>query len=277
MLNRCACVAVSALLMTASATLAQQVVIPMDEALSSVEVTLNLAGATDVDTSPLAGSILIDVEDFDTPVQFTVLDLSLAATETIDHNISFSIFGSFTQSSDNVTVNYATPGTPSAPAVLAGENFTISSLDAVLGGTGDYVATGLVCTLLQDQMLPCSGVVELAGSAPITAQNLSGELSIANGMITITLMIELDIPADPADPGAGGLIVVGVASGSAPLPVSACAGDCDDSGTVDFNDLVSMLFQFGGDGGGIGCDADESGSVDFNDLVATLFLFGPCP
>jgi len=55
-----------------------------------------------------------------------------------------------------------------------------------------------------------------------------------------------------------------------------CLGDCDASGTVDFNDLVSMLFLFGTDPGDA-CDADESGGVDFNDLVTALFLFGPCP
>ncbi|MEQ9616527.1 MAG: hypothetical protein RLN60_00665 [Phycisphaerales bacterium] len=56
-----------------------------------------------------------------------------------------------------------------------------------------------------------------------------------------------------------------------------CLGDCDNSGTVDFNDLVSMLFEFGTPGSQEGCDADETGNVDFNDLVTALFAFGPCP
>jgi len=60
-------------------------------------------------------------------------------------------------------------------------------------------------------------------------------------------------------------------AGNAPL----CAGDCNDSGAVDFNDLVSMLFEFGNDDAGA-CDADGSGTVDFNDLVTALFAFGPC-
>jgi len=58
------------------------------------------------------------------------------------------------------------------------------------------------------------------------------------------------------------------------MPV--CLGDCDDNGTVDFNDLIQMLFVFGTDPGD-GCDANEDSTVDFNDLIATLFLFGPCP
>ncbi|MEQ9616526.1 MAG: FG-GAP-like repeat-containing protein [Phycisphaerales bacterium] len=56
-----------------------------------------------------------------------------------------------------------------------------------------------------------------------------------------------------------------------------CAGDCDSSGAVDFNDLVTMLFLFGDELAPAECDADASGGIDFNDLVATLFLFGPCP
>jgi len=58
--------------------------------------------------------------------------------------------------------------------------------------------------------------------------------------------------------------------------VAACPGDCDESGVVDFNDLVSMLFEFGTPGSVAGCDADGTGVVNFNDLVTALFLFGPC-
>ncbi|CAE7549753.1 unnamed protein product [Symbiodinium necroappetens] len=54
-----------------------------------------------------------------------------------------------------------------------------------------------------------------------------------------------------------------------------CPGDCDGNGIVDFNDLVTMLFNFG-PGTSPECDPDGSGTVDFNDLVTTLFLFGPC-
>lgn len=54
-----------------------------------------------------------------------------------------------------------------------------------------------------------------------------------------------------------------------------CPGDCDGSGTIDFSDLVSILFAFG-EPADPACDTDGSGAQDFNDLAATLFLFGPC-
>jgi len=64
-----------------------------------------------------------------------------------------------------------------------------------------------------------------------------------------------------------------------PMGAAACVGDCDMSGTVDFADLVAILFEFGGGGIEIPtleCNADGVGGVNFNDLVAALFLFGPC-
>ncbi|MEQ9616537.1 MAG: VCBS repeat-containing protein [Phycisphaerales bacterium] len=55
-----------------------------------------------------------------------------------------------------------------------------------------------------------------------------------------------------------------------------CLGDCDGNGVVEFNDLVSMLFEFGNETAPVECDADASGVVEFNDLVTALFAFGPC-
>jgi len=61
-----------------------------------------------------------------------------------------------------------------------------------------------------------------------------------------------------------------------PMGAALCVGDCDDSGSVDFNDLVAMLFEFGNSDAGQ-CNADQTGRIDFNDLITALFLFGPCP
>ena len=53
-----------------------------------------------------------------------------------------------------------------------------------------------------------------------------------------------------------------------------CVGDCNNSGEINFDDLVASLFRFGESDPS--CDTDGNGTVDFNDLVATLFVFGPC-
>lgn len=61
----------------------------------------------------------------------------------------------------------------------------------------------------------------------------------------------------------------------AALPAEHCRGDCDNSGSVDFDDLAAILCRFG-QSPVLTCDADESGAIDFGDLAASLFLFGKC-
>jgi hypothetical protein len=56
----------------------------------------------------------------------------------------------------------------------------------------------------------------------------------------------------------------------------SCSADFDNSGSVDFPDLLSLLSSWGDC---IGCDTDlnDSGSVDFEDLLLVLSAFGTCP
>ena len=69
----------------------------------------------------------------------------------------------------------------------------------------------------------------------------------------------------------GGVVVGGDCAANTCAP--ACPGDLDDSGAVDFNDLVSMLSEWGNPGT---ADLDESGTVDFNDVVILLGVWGDC-
>ncbi|MEQ9616775.1 MAG: right-handed parallel beta-helix repeat-containing protein [Phycisphaerales bacterium] len=81
-----------------------------------------------------------------------------------------------------------------------------------------------------------------------------------------------------ADTGEGTAPIVDIgpleSDGAGP---AVCFGDCDGNGTVAFNDLVAMLFEFGMGDAPNACDADGNGTINFNDLVTALFLFGPCP
>lgn len=256
---------------------AQQVTIPFDSMVSDVEVTLEVQGVSDTDASPVTGSITIDIEDVDTPVQFVVLDLQIDATESIDHNLNFGFLGSLTQTTTDLSLAYATPGTPSLPAPISNGMYTIPSLDAVLDGMSTYNASGGICAILQGEGLPCSDTLDLSQNPPNTAMNVPGMLTIENGTITFTSMIDVSAPFDPNDPSLGSIAVSGFVAGSAPEPAPACPGDCNDDGSVDFSDLTSMLFAFGDPMPNEGCDANADGAVDFGDLTGALFLFGPCP
>ena len=58
--------------------------------------------------------------------------------------------------------------------------------------------------------------------------------------------------------------------------VPPCPADFDNSGSVDFPDLLSLLSSWGDC---IGCNTDlnDSGTVDFEDLLLVLSAFGTCP
>ena len=56
-----------------------------------------------------------------------------------------------------------------------------------------------------------------------------------------------------------------------------CPGDVDGNGTVDFNDLVSLLSAWDSTCSGCPEDVDGSGTVGFDDLIGLLSAFGPCP
>ncbi len=56
-----------------------------------------------------------------------------------------------------------------------------------------------------------------------------------------------------------------------------CLGDTDDSGTVDIDDVINVVLDFGRDGSANGGDVDQSGVVDIDDVVLVVLEFGPCP
>lgn len=139
------------------------------------------------------------------------------------------------------------------------------------------------------------------GSGTNTIMVLRNDLT--DGQLIFSPDDDLDAGAEPLfvlagdvdDDGQGDLVTVNASTGARaatsqrgptePMEISVlrqssassiCLGDCNNSGVVDFNDLVSMLFEFGATDPAPGCDANENGSIDFNDLVEALFLFGPC-
>ncbi len=53
-----------------------------------------------------------------------------------------------------------------------------------------------------------------------------------------------------------------------------CRADLDESGDVDFDDLLRVRDAWGNKGGPE--DLDGSGTVDFGDLLIVLDAWGPC-
>ncbi|MEC8115263.1 MAG: hypothetical protein VX104_05425, partial [Planctomycetota bacterium] len=58
----------------------------------------------------------------------------------------------------------------------------------------------------------------------------------------------------------------------APPPPPECPEDLDESGSVDFGDILAALSSWGTPDG----DVDGNGSTDFGDILAILSSWGVC-
>ena len=62
------------------------------------------------------------------------------------------------------------------------------------------------------------------------------------------------------------------------VTVEACPGDTDGNGTVNIEDLLNVISDWGGDCSEAACqgDADGNGIVDIEDLLVVIGNYGPC-
>jgi hypothetical protein len=56
----------------------------------------------------------------------------------------------------------------------------------------------------------------------------------------------------------------------------ACPGDTNGDETVDIDDIVNVVLDFGTDGLANGGDVDGRGGVDIDEVVLVVLNFGPC-
>jgi Ca2+-binding EF-hand superfamily protein len=79
--------------------------------------------------------------------------------------------------------------------------------------------------------------------------------------------IELDFFKDTSEPNRFALADV-------PDVPEDCVADIDGSGSVDFDDLLTLLSAW--DSNNPAADLDGSGTVEFNDLLTLLSAYGDC-
>ncbi len=104
---------------------------------------------------------------------------------------------------------------------------------------------------------------------------LAADSGISTGGVTLAL--PLDISAD-------GNTVVGLGFGGVGFiitidPQVDCPADIDGSGSVDVDDLITVILAWGvcGDPQNCPADTDGNGSVDVDDLIAVILAWGACP
>lgn len=283
----------------AGSAAAQPVDLTVDQGASSllVEVTASISFVSlpASDSSPLAGSIQIQLDDYGVPTSILLHDFQVNATETLVLNFNAGFLGNATATLENAGAEYA--GTlPAGPgAVDAGGVFVLENVPLELSGSGSTTGSGVFADFggntfdLQD-----FGVLEgeLSGTVEIVGDEVVLDISIVGSGTQTQDGVTLD----------GTATIRIVARGDVPVVV-VCLGDIADDfgftaadgggpdGVVDFGDFVALLGLIGPcDGGTPGCIGDiaddfgftaldgggPDGVVDFGDFVALLGLIGPC-
>lgn len=256
--------------MAAVAAPAETFTVPIDQTQSSVTATLTLQGRSDSDTSPVTGSVHLNLATVYAPTQATGLDFDIRLTETLDFFISYGFGSNFTATVAGLRLYYATPGVPMGPVPVVAGAFSFIDAPTEMEGVLNYNATGLVCIALTGAGLPCSDADDLS-TEPTQYIDFNATATTGPGrLVTIISNIDQTTPLDPANPSLGSLHVVGTIRGSVVVPV--ILGDANGDCSVDFSDITAVLSAYGNPGP-LG-DADNSGAVDFGDITAVLSAWG---
>ncbi|RMH11246.1 MAG: hypothetical protein D6695_09580 [Planctomycetota bacterium] len=260
--------AVSAAMTTVA--LAQPTTLSLD-AGSSISVTGTLhtpiGSQTDSDSSPISGTITIELDSYGTPTAITLHDFNMLVVQSIDLNYDWGFLGSVDITVGNASASYGGT-TPAGPvAVNPDSTFYFPSILTNINGSGS--ATGSIF-LFGD----INETVNLADFNPF-ATDFAGSVGVNGDTVTL---------AGTIDFAGSGEVVTGItmdlsgtltlaASGPAPQP---CVPDWNADGALDFFDVLGFLSAFTSNEPA--ADLNNDGILDFFDVLDFLSLFAAgCP
>ena len=159
--------------------------------------------------------------------------------------------------------------------LAAGVTSIVAGQDVALTGLGQLSGPS-----------PSSPVVAVAGDGSVLASGGGGgydlEWHSIDGGGGTSAVDDLELCGTIGQPDAGPVmtggdfeLVGGFQVGGA-AAVDTCPADIDDSGVVDFGDLLAVLAAWG-ECAACPEDLNGDGRVDFSDILAVLAAWGPCP
>jgi hypothetical protein len=210
--------------------------VPVDPDQSVVNFQLCISGSCSADSSPVSGSITVDLANVPDPQQIWLYDFQFDLLDNPHWYISWGILGQFTADVTGAAVSYADPGTPLGPTPITDGAFTFSGVPVNSTGMMTYSATGLACSALQAAGYPCSGTQSLADQGTYTADQFGGTLTSQSRVITIVSDVDMTSPLDPEYPSLGTIHVWGTVRGSVYVPPPD-PGDTNCDGNVNGYDI----------------------------------------
>ncbi len=248
----------------------------IDPALSQASFELCAFEVCDTDTSPVAGSLVIDLDDPIAPASMHLYDYQFILTQTLNLHLPF-IIGALDVTMWNKVLMYPNPGQPHGPAEINGDAFVFFDVPAIAQGTAYYIATGLACSLISGMGLPCEATFDLTKLGEQTADTMGGTITIDGDDVTMVIEVDMLMPVIPDDPGVAQIHFIGTIVATGVLPMEL-PGDSDGDGDVDLLDFRAFLECETGPAGiaAAECqlfDFDEDDDIDRHDFAAFQHFF----
>jgi len=270
--------AVAMIIASAAASHAAPVTFVVDSEASFTTLTIceTITGSCDSDTSPVTGTVELDLLTPQSPHLASILYFNFELTETLNLSYNLGFGQTLTITGSDLATEYALDG-PTGPEPIGpnGELF-FPQVPQATTGTLSYDTSSLLCIVFQSQGLPCSSTIDLAEAGIITAPVQATLVRVDDELLlTINIEAEFDSADLPDSPPVNGTISTTIFA-TAQVPVPDCPADVNGDGIVDLNDLNIVLTNFG-QTTSIG-DTNSDGIVDLDDLNAVLSAFGTsCP
>lgn len=165
-----------------SPALAQPLVLTVDPARSSVDISITLntpvGNETDNDSSPVTGFVYLGADDYMSPMSTVFYDASFVLSNDLDFNWSFGFAGSADATLTGGGLSAAQPGVPAGPVPVTAGMFTSPEIPLQAAGVAN---TNYNILFVGSD----SVVVDLGAEGPLPAA-LDGTLSFNAGTVEVT-------------------------------------------------------------------------------------------
>ena len=133
-------------LLFAASAVGAPIEVVLDPTQSDLTIEICMSGMCAVDTTPISGYHLIDIDSLEDPTQIWLYDFAEFYDEDIVLVFDFGWLGAFTQTLSGIVTRFHEPSdTPIGPVPIVDNVYSFDGVPVVQEGIFSYVATGAIC------------------------------------------------------------------------------------------------------------------------------------
>lgn len=200
--------------------------LPVVTNLSQAVVTLDALGRSDADTTSLAGSVILRLDQAPGASTLVVEDFRMSALQPLDFDLNLGLAGRATARVPVLRVERNGSGGVPLPVEGTNGSFVLHGTSYRTFGSASYSVSGLACSLVIKPMdLPCADTLKLEDAPPGTLDELGVKLTYTGGKVraVITFFFVQPLDAESPDLGTVSGTVTAVAEGPYPILLEAVA------------------------------------------------------